>query len=409
MGKPSKSDLRAQKRIFSHADAQREAEKIMYRGIADYIAGATEDEYTLSLNRKQFEDIGIESRMGEWFPNPKLETEVLGQKLAFPVMTAPCGGMRLVHPDGDIGIALGAKAAGINHILSTVSMYSMEEVKAVAPDAWFQLYKLGNTDMMWAMVERAQNAGYTVIAPTIDSQAPSIRERDYRNGFNLVQKMTMWQGIKRADQLLPRAKWAYRFWRDGMPFQMANTVGLTKDGAPFTLSHMAQSGAESHSPMWHDIEKLREVWKGKLVVKGVMSLHDAQRALDLGADGIVISNHGGRQLEFGYTITETVAEVAAAMGDKIEIMADSGVRRGTDVIKLLSLGAKAVLIGRLSAWGLAVGGQSGVEHILGRLKHEIKVNMQLTGVNDVRDLGLSNLRLPEYVQRRLDVGVAARG
>ena len=380
----------------------------MYRGIADYVDGATEDEHTLALNRRQFQDIGLETRMGEWYPSPTLETEVLGQKLAFPVMTAPCGGMRLVHPDGDLGIALGAKAMGINHILSSVSMYSMDEVRQAGSAAWFQLYKLGSEDLMWALVERAQNAGYGVIVPTIDSQVASIRERDYRNGFNMVQRMTMWQGVKRADQLLPRARWAYRFWRDGMPFQMANTVGLTKDGKPFTLAHMASETADSHSPMWSDIERLREVWKGKIVVKGVMNVHDAQRAVDLGADGIVISNHGGRQLEFGYTITETVAEVAAAVGDRIEIMADSGVRRGTDVIKLLALGAKAVLIGRLSAWGLAVGGQAGVEHVLGRLRHELKVNMQLAGVGDVHDLSPANLRLPGYVQRRLEAGAAAR-
>jgi isopentenyl diphosphate isomerase/L-lactate dehydrogenase-like FMN-dependent dehydrogenase len=401
MREPSWLDKRSLKRVIGHVDAKREAEKAMYRGIADYIAGATEDEHTLALNRTQFEDIGFDAKMGVWVPDPKLETTVLGQKLSMPIMTAPCGGMRLVHPDGDMGVALAAKAQGLNHILSSVSMYPMEEVHAAVPDAWFQLYKLGNEDIMWGLVDRARAAGYTVMVPTIDSQVASIRERDYRNGFNMVRKMSIMEGLKRADQLAWRPRWAYRFWRDGMPFQISNTVGLTKDGKPLSLGVMSEKGRQSHSPMWDDIAKIREQWDGKLVVKGVMSVHDAKKAVDLGADGIIISNHGGRQLEFGYTITQTVAEVAAAVGDQVEIMADSGVRRGTDVMKLLSLGARAVLIGRMSAWGLAIAGQAGVEHVIGRLRAELTTNMQLLGVESVQDLNLSHLRLPNYIKDAL--------
>jgi isopentenyl diphosphate isomerase/L-lactate dehydrogenase-like FMN-dependent dehydrogenase len=398
MIEPSARDKRALKRVIGHVDAKREAEKVMYRGIADYVAGATEDEYTLALNRKQFEDIGFDAKMGVWVPEPKLETTVLGQKLSMPVLTAPCGGMRLVHPDGDMGIALAAKAQGLNHILSTVSMYPMEEIHSAVPDAWFQLYKLGNEDIMWGLVDRAQAGGYQVIVPTIDSQVASIRERDYRNGFNMVKKMTLMEGFKRADQLAFRPRWAYRFWRDGMPFQLSNTVGLTKDGKPLSLAVMSEKGRQSHSPMWDDIAKIRERWNGKLVVKGVMSVHDAKKAVDLGADGIIISNHGGRQLEFGYTITQTVAEVADAVGNQVEIMADSGVRRGTDIMKLLALGARAVLIGRMSAWGLAIAGQAGVEHVIGRLRAEMTTNMHLLGVESVQDLNHSHLRLPNYIK-----------
>lgn len=398
MSEPSRRDKKALKRVIGHVDAKREAEKILYRGIADYVDGATEDEYTAGLNRKQFEDIGLEPRMGIWVPDPSLETTVLGQKLSMPILTAPAGGMRIVHPAGDLGIARAAKAQGINHILSAASIYPMDEIRKAAPDAWFQLYKFGNSDLMWGLVDRAESLGYSVIMPTIDTQVGSIRERDYRNGFNLMQKMSIWEGVKRADELIKRPRWAWRFWRDGMPFQLGTTAGLTMDGKPLSIGVLSEHGKESHSPLWDDIAELRKRWKGKLVVKGVMSIHDAKKAIDLGADGLVISNHGGRQLEFGYTVTQTVAEVADAFGDKVEIMADSGVRRGTDIIKLLSLGARAVLIGRMPAWGLAIAGQAGVEHVLGRLRAELTTNMQLLGVSSVQDLDRSYLRLPDYIK-----------
>jgi len=183
-----------------------------------------------------------------------------------------------------------------------------------------------------------------------------------------------------------------------MPFGLPNTQGLTKDGKALDLGVMSQKSPQSLSPMWDDIEKLRARWDGKLVVKGVMTVHDAKRAVDLGADGLVISNHGGRQLEFGYTITQTVAEVADAVGGQVAILADSGVRRGTDIMKLVALGAQAVLIGRMSAWGLAIAGQAGVEHVISRLRAEMTTNMQLLGVESVHDLNRSHLRLPDYIR-----------
>jgi len=372
-------------KVLNYEDARRLARRTLPRAVFDYVDGGSEDEVTMRRNTEGFRDLRFSPRMGVWVEEPKLSTTLFGQSISFPVLAAPCGGLRLIHPHADIGVARASASAGTIHIASSASGFSLEQIAESSPDRhWFQLYRFMGRPGMENLVNRAKAAGYQAIVATVDTQVGSKRERNWRNGFSYSMRVNVANALKLGPQVAPRPFWLARYVRDGMPFQLANTAGMTRDGVPMSMPEMGYR--ESNSPTWEDVAWVRQNFDGPVLVKGVLTAEDARRALELGCDGVVVSNHGGRQLDGAPATIDVLPEVVAAVGDRMEILVDGGVRRGSDVLKALALGAKAVLIGRPYVWGLALGGQDGVSHVLETLRAEMKRSMQLMGCSSVHDL-----------------------
>jgi L-lactate dehydrogenase (cytochrome) len=391
---PSKSFQRARlARVLNYDDARRLAKWTLPRGVFDYVDGGTEDEITKRRNTAAFGELSFRPRMGIWVDEPETSTTLFGQEISFPVLTAPCGGMKLIHPEADVGVARAAASAGTMHVASSMSGFSLEEIAQGSPGQhWFQLYRFRGREGMENLVTRAKAAGYKAIVATLDTQVVSKRERDWRNGFSYSMRPSVANVLKLGPQLAPRPFWIARYVRDGMPFQVANTAAMAQDGVPMLLSELGR-GATS-SPTWAEVAWVRANFDGPVLVKGVLTADDCRRALDLGCDGVIVSNHGGRQLDGAPATIQVLPEIAAAVGDRMEILLDGGVRRGSDVLKALALGAKAVLIGRPYVWGLALGGQDGVAHMLELLRAEMKRSMQLLGCPSVHDLDHSWVGAP---------------
>ncbi|MFJ6077981.1 alpha-hydroxy acid oxidase [Pseudarthrobacter sp. NPDC092419] len=372
--------------VLNYDDARAAAQKRLPKAIFDYVDGGAEDEVTLRRNTKGFRDLSFEPKGATWIEQPDLKTNILGLELSMPVLTAPCGGMRLVHPEGDLGIAAAAAQAGIAHVATSASGYTLEEIAATPGPQWFQAYRFSNQEAMRSLVHRAKAAGFEGLVATIDTSVSGNREKDFRNGFSYDMRINLSNALRMAPQMLRRPEWVYRYMRDGMPFQLPNTADLTVDGKPMELTEMIRTGKDSHSPSWEDIAWMRANWDGPLIVKGILGTADALTAARLGADGIIVSNHGGRQLDGAPASIAVLPQIAAAVGDTVTVLLDSGIRRGSDVLKALSLGAKAVLVGRLPAWGLAVNGQAGVSHILEITRAEMIRTMRLLGCPSVQQL-----------------------
>ena len=372
--------------IRNFEDARSAAKRQLPKAIFDYVDGGAEDEVTLGWNTQGFRDLSFEPRGGVWVPAPDLRTKVLGLDLSMPVLTAPCGGMRLVHPDGDVGIAAAASTAGIAHVATSASGYSLEEIAETPGPQWFQAYRFSNLEAMKTLIRRAKAAGYEGLVATIDTSVAGNREKDFRNGFSYNMRINLANVVKMAPRMATRPGWVYRFMRDGMPFQLPNTADLTVDGKPMELTEMTRVGKDSHSPSWEDIAWMRANWEGPLIVKGILNVADAERARQLGVDGIIVSNHGGRQLDGAPSTISVLPRIAEAVGGDVVVLLDSGIRRGSDVVKALALGAKAVLVGRHPAWGLAVAGEAGVNHTLEILRSEMIRTMRLLGCPSVDEL-----------------------
>lgn len=367
------------RRVLNYEDARRFARLTLPRGIFDYVDGGAEDEITLRRNTAELQRLQLRPRMGSWVPSPKLSTTVLGEAISFPVLTAPCGGLKLVHPEADIGSARAAAAAGTVDIASSVSGQTLEEIAASTTALkWFQLYKLSGRAGMEQLVRRAAAAGYGAIVATLDTPVAAKRERDWRNGFTHSMRVNLATAAEVGPQVSLRPFWLARYIRDGMPFEAANAA----DSMPLA----EVSGIESNSPTWEEVAWVCENFDGPVLVKGVLTGEDCRRAAELGCRGVIVSNHGGRQLDGTPTPIEVLPEIVAAVGDRLEVLLDSGIRRGTDVVKALALGARAVLVGRPYVWGLALGGQEGVTHMLELLREELTRTLQLLGCASVEDL-----------------------
>jgi isopentenyl diphosphate isomerase/L-lactate dehydrogenase-like FMN-dependent dehydrogenase len=326
---------------------------------------------------------------------PKLATTVLGEPVSLPVLFAPCGFARIVYPNGDVLAARAAEAIGTISVLSSASATSLEDVAQGAPDAarWFQLYFLGGRQGAEQLTERAFATGYRALVVTVDTAAVGNHERDVRNRVPQPLKVDARTMFWHAPNMLWHPRWLVGFLRDGMPLSFANATALRVDGA--TLDPVAAAGMMAqHPPTWDDVRWIRDRWSGPLVVKGVLDRHDATRAVDAGADAVIVSNHGGRQLDGVPATIDMLPEVVDAVGPRVEVLVDSGVRRGTDVVKAVSLGATAVLIGRPYLWGLACGGQSGAEAVLRTLRTEMLRTLKLLGCASVADLSPDLVRIP---------------
>ena len=383
--------------IHNVADARRRAKWALPKVVFDYVDGAADDEVTMRANEAAFDAVELVPRMATRALTPDLRTTVLGTRLSLPVILAPCGLVRAINPAAGAGVARAAGASGTISILSTVAGTPVEEaVRAATTPLWFQLYAPGRPQAE-ELVERVKAAGVEVLVITVDTPVLGNRERDVRNGVSPPLRISAQHALQLGPQVLARPAWTWRVIQDGIRISRAvpsATAGQPTPSAATLAARITVGGvAMAASPFdWADIAWLRALWGGKLVVKGLLSAEDARRAADAGADAVIVSNHGGRQLDGAPATLRVLPEVAAAVGDQIEVLVDGGIRRGSHVVKALSLGARAVLIGRPYLYGLAVGGQAGVERIVEILREEMTRTMALMGCPSVSELGASWVR-----------------
>lgn len=359
------------------------ARRRLPRVVYDYVAGGAEDEVTLKANRDAFAKMAFRPRI---LVGGEIDTTcyLFGQRYESPFMIGPTGLNGLLWPDGDLCLARAAAAAGIGFTLSTASNISLEELarSAPGPKNWFQLYPWGKPALSARLLERAEAAGYSAVMLTVDSLVPGKRERDLRHGF--AHQIRLSPQIVADGLLHPR--WLLSVWmRNGMP-RLENLADFMPPGA--TAGQMADFSREQRNPRfdWEDVKRLRDAWKGPLILKGVLCADDALKARAVGVEGIVISNHGGRQLDGAPATLAVLPEIVGAVNGTATVMIDGGFRRGTDVLKALALGARAVLLGRATLYGLAAGGQDGVAKALTILQDELVRGMRLLGRNAVADL-----------------------
>jgi L-lactate dehydrogenase (cytochrome) len=408
------------------ATARQRARRVLPRVVFDYVDGAADDELTMAANVDAWRSLDFAPRMANGAAEPDLATAVLGRPVALPVVLAPCGLVRLLHPDGAVGVAAAAATRGTISVLSTVAGSSPEEVAAGAPVAgrWFQLYAPGGRQEAAELARRAAAAGYEALMVTVDTPALGNRERDLRNGVVPPLRLDARTAIALGPQVLARPRWALRMARtgvsmlgrprhggqgpaapgdqgpavprgpgDGSGTYRPTDAPMARSAAPATGLAAAGAVAMLASPFsWDDIAWLRDRWTGPLVVKGVLGAEDGRRAADAGADAVVVSNHGGRQLDGAPATAAVLPEVVDAVGERAEVLVDGGIRRGSDVARALALGATAVLIGRPYLYGLAVDGQRGVEAIVDVLATELRRTLRLLGCPSVRALDRSWLR-----------------
>ncbi len=302
-------------------------------------------------------------------------------------MLAPTGFTRLAHSQGELAVARAAARAGLPYTLSTLGTYSIEDVAAVNDATkWFQVYLFRDRGLVRDMVQRAAAAGYRAIMPTVDTAVFGRRERDVRHGFSLPPKVGLGTLLDGA----VHPAWTWDFVR-AEPIRFANVTGASADGeqidgtTAITLAEYVNSQFDS-TLTWDDIDWLRTCWDGPIVVKGIQSVADARIAADRGIEAIVVSNHGGRQLDGSPASIGLVAPVVDAVGDRIEVLVDGGIRRGSDVVKAVAIGAKAALIGRAYFYALAAAGERGVDHVLGLFDADVRRTMALIGAHSVKEL-----------------------
>jgi L-lactate dehydrogenase (cytochrome) len=373
-------------------DLRQMAKRRLPKAVFDYLDGGAEDEVTLRENCRAFRDFRFRPRQAVKFPEYNLRTTVLGLEISFPAFLAPVGYSRVMHPGGEVAAAAAAGAAGTGYTLSTISGHKLENVRmATKGPAWYQLYLVGGRAVAEAGLERARNAGFNGLVVTIDTPVAGMRERDFRNGMTEMFAGSLFDKLPYLRNIFAHPGWLMDFLRDGGMPRLENIVDPEK--GPMQL--MDVGSALSRAVMtWEDLQWIRDVWKGPILVKGVLTGEDAKRAVDQGAAAIVVSNHGGRQLDCVSASLCALPEVVAAVNGRAEILMDGGVRRGSDIVKALCLGARAVLIGRAYAYGLAAAGQAGVARALQILKADVDRTLRLLGCPSVTALDASYLDGP---------------
>ena len=368
-------------------DLRRLAKRRLPRGVFDYIDGAAEDERTMAANRAGFADLTFSPRVLTGVGEPDPSTTLLGETIALPLVVAPTGFTRLAHSEGELAVARAAARAGLPYTLSTHGTYSIEDVAAVNDATkWFQVYLFRDRGLVRDMVQRAAAAGYRAIMPTVDTVVFGRRERDVRRGFSLPPKVGLGTLLDGA----VHPAWTWDFVRAD-PIRFANITGATAGGehidgtTAITLAEYVNAQFDA-TLTWDDIDWLRTCWDGPIVVKGIQSVADARIAADRGIEAIVISNPGGRQLDGAPATIDLVAPVVDAVGDRTEVLVDGGIRRGSDVVKAVALGAKAALIGRAYFYALGAAGERGVDHVLRLFDADVRRTMALIGARSVKEL-----------------------
>lgn len=388
-------------RIVSVGDMRRYARRRLPRMVFDFLDGGALDELTLRDNVKDLERLRLRQRVLCDVRNPNLATEVLGHRIALPLMVSPMGALVFFHPEADVAIARAASRAGTIFLHSAWSACSLEEVAAAAPGStWAQVSFWTDPGVTREHVARASAAGVEVLVVAGDVAVSSKRERDLHHGTGTPPRPT----VRDVLNTVRKPGWLMRLLTGRRP-----TYGnYTIDGRPIRMQEMDgfMHRMENPAASWRDVEALRSDWPGKIVVKGVMSGPDAAIAADTGVDGVIVSNHGGRQFDAQPSTVASLPEVVEAAGGRLEVYVDGGIRRGSDVLKCLALGANACLAGRPAAYALAAEGPAGPQHVLDLLREEMEIALAFVGLSDVGDIDPSILaNLPGWLSAN-GMGVA---
>jgi isopentenyl diphosphate isomerase/L-lactate dehydrogenase-like FMN-dependent dehydrogenase len=378
--------------IVNIEDLRRMAHARVPKPVFDYLDGGAEAELTLSENVRAFREVIFRPRGAVAVHDCNLKTNVLGYEIAFPAMLAPVGYSRLMHPEGEVAAARAAGEAGTGYILSTISGHKLEDVRAASSGpVFYQLYLLGGREAAEAGLDRARRAGFSGLVITVDTPVAGMRERDPRNGMKELLGTSVFAKLPYVGQFLAHPGWVISFLLDGGTPKLENII-IPGQG-PMKLLDVGAALAES-TVTWEDLGWIRELWKGPIIVKGLLTGDDARRAIDEGAAAVVVSNHGGRQLDSVSPSLRALPEVVAAVNGRIEVLMDGGVRRGGDIVKALCLGARAVLIGRAYAYGLAAAGHDGVTRALQILRADVERTLRLLGCSSVSELNRSYVEMP---------------
>ena len=365
------------------------AKKRLPGPIFHYIDGAADDEVTYKRNSQSFNDVDLVPNVLAGVEEVDMSTEIMGQELSMPFYCAPTALQRLFHHEGERAVAKAASSAGTMFGVSSLATVTVEDIAKISTGPkMFQFYFHKDRGLNDALLERAKAAKFNVLALTVDTITGGNRERDLRTGFTSPPKLTL-------DSILSFAfhpMWAWNFFTKEK-FDMPHLSGHVTEGTNLAVS-VGQyfSTMLDQSMNWSDAEKLCQQWNGQFALKGIMSVEDAKRAVDIGCTGIMVSNHGGRQLDGSRAPFDQLAEICNAVGDKIDVVCEGGIQRGTHVLKALSVGAKCCSIGRYYLYALAAAGQAGVERALNQLAVEVERDMKLMGVTRVDQLSRSNIR-----------------
>lgn len=375
--------------VASIGDLRMRAKRRLPRMLFDYIDGGAEAERTMTANVVAFQGITWRPRSAVVHDAVDMGTTVLGQELPFPIILAPVGSSRMFWPQGEEAAAAAAGRAGTIYTLSTLSGTPLEDVAAASGGAcWYQLYLCGGRDVALHAIERAGAAGYKALVVTIDTPVAGMRERDIRNGSAQLIAQQFPAMLPYLPQVLARPRWLFEYFRAGGTMQFPNVVLPT---GPMGYGDIGTQLAAA-AVTWADLAWIRDAWNGPIVVKGVHTEDDARQAVDHGASAVVVSNHGGRQLDGVAPTLHVLPEVVEAVGSQAEVLLDGGIRSGADAAKALALGAQAVLVGRAYAYGLSAGGSAGVSTALDILSGGLERTLRLLGCPSVHDLGYQYLQ-----------------
>lgn len=375
------------RRLFSTADVRQAARRALPRPVFDLADGAAEDEWTLRRNEAAFADYAFLPKPLDGPSDRDLSVTLFGHRLKTPVLLGPTGMQGLFWPDGERCAARAAIAAGAGFVLTHASICTLEEVAGTGVSPRFmQIFVYRDRSFTHEFIDRAAASGYEGLVLTIDNQLGGNRERDRRNGFTIPPQL----GPVQMAAMAAKTGWLWRMRNDLRGLSFANYV---RDGKPIDFRKTNVAAMFDPGMSWADVDDIRRRWKGPFLLKGILHPDEARRAPDHGVDGIIVSNHGGRQLDGAASGLDALPAIVEAVGGRIPVLVDGGFRRGTDVLKALCLGASATLIGRPQLWGLSVAGEAGVAHVLEIFRSEIDRAMALLGASRLADLG------PHYLQR----------
>lgn len=387
----------ASPRVVNIEDLRRLAQRRVPRAVFDYLDGGAEQECTLRENSRAFNDILFRPRSAVAFAECDFRVRVIGHDLAFPAVLAPVGYSRMMHPRGELAAAQAAGEIGTAYTLSTISAHKLEDVKASTKGpAWYQLYLLGGRAAAESGIERAKRAGFSALVITVDTPVAGMRERDPRNGMKALLGSSPFAKLPYLPEILAHPRWLAGFLSDGGTPKLENIV--IPGTGPMKLLDVSAALVDA-AVSWEDLKWIRKVWGGPILVKGLLTGEDARRAADEGAAGVIVSNHGGRQLDSVYPAIRALPEVVAAVGGRTEVLMDGGIRRGSDIVKAICLGAKAVLVGRAYAYGLAAAGYPGVVRALEILREDLDRTLRLLGCASIGALDASYVDFPQPWRR----------
>lgn len=366
------------------------AKRRLPRVCSDFIDGGAEGEVTLRANREAFEQLAFRPHYLVDVASRDQSTIICGTPVSLPVLLAPTGLTRVASRNAEVDAARAAGAAGTVYCVSSMASTTVEEIaRAASGPLWFQLYLWGQPEVWQGLLRRARDCNCQALVVTVDVPVSSRRLRDWRNGFALPLKLSVANRL----EALRHPAWIHGYLT-GPSITFANLAELVSQSDAAVLGKMVNEELCNPAANWDDLRRLRDSWKGQLLVKGTLTPEDAEAAVACGADGIIVSNHGGRQLDCAQPTIDVLPEIAAAVGGKVDVMLDSGIRRGSDVVKAIALGAKAVMIGRPYLWGLAAGGERGAARAIEILRSEIDICLTLLGRRSLADLD------PSLIHRR---------